>query len=129
VPPFPIDNLAAQQAKLGLNALEHNYQTVPIHSDAGDYESMVFRGHSPSICPVIKEMQMFEVLNKTHVNQTFERYKHQLYPVLQQRFHLNSSEPLDLEGAKFVVEELLANRFEKRYMNHTLNETEWYLVD
>lgn len=49
--------------------------------------------------------------------------------MLQQRFKLNSSEPLDLEGAKFVVEELQANKFEKRYMNYTLNESEWLMVD
>lgn len=68
---MPVENLEAFQAKLGSYALENNFQTVPIHSDAGDLESMLFRGYDPLICPIIGEIQMFEAINNTRVNITF----------------------------------------------------------
>jgi hypothetical protein len=72
---------------------------------------------------------MFEVLNKTRVNSTFEKYRHDLYPMLQRKFNLNQSEPLDIESAKFIIDEILINHFEKRYTNYTFNETEWQMIE
>ena len=65
VPPFPVDNLTNIQNSLGLFALPNDFQTVPIHSDSGNYETLIFRGFMPSVCPIIKEMQMYQMLNNT----------------------------------------------------------------
>ena len=128
VPPMPVENLDVIQAKLGNYALENNVQTVPIHSDAGDLESMLFRGWDPLICPIIGEIQMFEAINNTKVNSTFQNYSQTLYPVLQNKFNLNKSEPFMIDTARYIVDEIYSNKYEKRYVNYSFTPEEEQLI-
>lgn len=69
VPPLTVENIDVIKANLGNYALEDNFQTVPIHSDSGDYESMLFKGYDTSVCPIIGEIQNFQLLtNQSAVN-------------------------------------------------------------
>eukprot|EP00347_Sterkiella_histriomuscorum_P011907 403370640 len=129
VPPMPVDNLEQIKQRLGTNPLENGFQTVPIHSDSGDLESMLFRGYDPLICPIIGEIQMFEAINNTKVNSTFENYKKTLYPLLQNKFSLNKSEPFDIEVARYITDEIHTNQYEKRYVNYTFTPEEQALIN
>ncbi|CDW86186.1 histidine acid phosphatase family protein [Stylonychia lemnae] len=129
VPPMPIENLEQIQEKLGEYALENNFQTIPIHSDAGDLESMLTKGYDPAVCPIIGEIQMFEAINNTQVNHTFQNYTNILYPLLQNKFKLNKSEPFDMETARYIIDEINSNKNEKRYVNYEFTQDEWKLID
>jgi hypothetical protein len=72
-------------------------------------QSMLFRGYDAAVCPIIGEIQMFEKLNNTEVNNTFENYRKNLYPLLQQKFNI-SGDPLDLPTANEIIDEVLTNR-------------------
>ena len=56
VPPINVTNFNLINATLNMQALPNNFQTVPIHSDAGNYNSTVFQGYDPSMCPIIGEI-------------------------------------------------------------------------
>ena len=109
-PPIKVENFDEINATLNNAALINNFQTVPIHSDAGDMNSYLFQGYDPLMCPWIGEIQLFEMSNKTLVNQTFENYAKTLYPVLTRK--LNISGDIDVQVAKTILEEVYANRFE-----------------
>ena len=96
VPPVPVDNIEQIKYNLGNYALEDNFQTVPIHSDSGDFVSMLYKGYDQSVCPIIGEIQNFELLNnQSIVNKTFTAYATNLYPLLQKTFNI-SGPPLDI---------------------------------
>lgn len=67
---------------------------------------------------------MFLMLNNTQVNQTFEAYKKNLYPMIHQRLKLNASEPLTFETARYAIDEILTNQHEKRYSQYTFTPEE-----
>jgi hypothetical protein len=64
-------------------ALANNFQTVPIHSDAGNLNSTIFQGYDPNMCPIIGEIQMYELSNKT--NATFETHTKSLYTLFKNK--------------------------------------------
>ena len=84
-PPIKVDKFDFINDSLNMAALQNNFQTVPIHSDAGDMNSMLFQGHDEVMCPIIGEIQLFELSNKTLVNQTFSNYAQTLYPILKSK--------------------------------------------
>lgn len=52
-----------------------------------------------------------------------------MYPLLQNKFNLNKSEPFNIDTARYIVDEIHSNLNERRYMNYTLNETELDLLN
>lgn len=44
--------------------------------------------------------------------------------MLQKKFKMNESEPLDIEAAKFIIEEINSNAFEKRYVTYDFTKEE-----
>ena len=126
-PPINIENFEEINSKLESAALENNFQTVPVHSDAGNMNSMIFRGFDPMMCPIIGEIQMFQLSNKTSVNETFERHTKTLYPMLAKKFNISGD--IDINIARYILEEVYTNKFEQRYMPYTFTEDEWKQMD
>lgn len=56
VPPIAVEKLAQINNTLNMYALANNFQTVPIHSDAGNLNSTIFQGYDPNMCPIIGEI-------------------------------------------------------------------------
>lgn len=95
-----------------------NFQTVPIHSDAGNLNSTIFQGYDPNMCPIIGEIQMYELANASNsVNATFTQYTNDLYKLFQSKgFQLPPQNDMVLEDYKAIIEEVQTNKLELRYI-------------
>lgn len=67
VPPINVERFSQINNTLNMNTLVNNFQTVPIHSDAGNLNSTIYQGYDPTMCPIIGEIQMYEL---SHPNST-----------------------------------------------------------
>lgn len=104
---------------LNMQALQSNFQTVPIHSDQGNFNSTVYQGYDANMCPIIGEIQMFELANKTNVNATFSNQTKQLYQMFLKRNMNLTGLPLEqmtLEDFKAIIQEIQTNNLELRYV-------------
>jgi hypothetical protein len=109
-------------------ALANNFQTVPIHSDAGNLNSTIFQGYDPNMCPIIGEIQMYELSNKTGAtNSTFEQHTSTLYALFKSKGLLNlpqDAQGMNLEDFKAVIQEVWQNGLEQRYTNIVFSSEE-----
>ena len=79
-PPIYVERFAQINTTLNMQALPMNFQTVPIHSDAGNLNSTVFQGYDANMCPILGEMRMYELANASNaVNSTFQQHTAVLY--------------------------------------------------
>ena len=118
VPPINVTNFALINETLNMQALPNNFQTVPIHGDAGNYNSTVFQGYDPTMCPIVGEIQMYNLAaSNSDLNKTFADYHSKLYSLFQTKGVLNlpPQGQMTIEDYRAIVQELLLNKRELRW--------------
>ena len=135
VPPINVTNFAQINATLFMQALPNNFQTVPIHSDSGNLNSTIFQGYDPNMCPIIGEIQMYNLASNASslMNQTFTNYSNSLYQMLSSKnMKLPNQNELSVDDYKSIIQEIKLNALEVRYVatsNSQFNTTELSLMD
>ena len=123
VPPITVDQFAQINATLNMNALQSNFQTVPIHSDEGNFNSTVFQGYDAGMCPIIGEIQMYELSNKTNpINATFAAHKQYLTTLFQQK-GMPIPPNMVLDDLRTIIQEIWTNTLEQMYVPSGLQFT------
>jgi hypothetical protein len=112
LPAINVTNFSLINATLNMQALPNNFQTVPIHGDAGNYNSTVFQGYDPTMCPIVGEIQMYNLAtSNSDVNRTFGNYHTQLYKLFSTKglVNLPPQAQMTIEDYRAIVQELLLN--------------------
>jgi hypothetical protein len=95
--------------------IANNFQTVPIHSDAGNLNSTIFQGYDPNMCPIIGEIQMYELSNATSAtNTTFSARTAKLYELFKAKGFNLPADPkgLTIEDYRGMIQEIQLNELQ-----------------